>query len=109
MNYPATERNWYNSRTKYWGLAKKWLEQGSIPEDKDLLQEGPSLLYTFDKQGRFQLESKELAAKRGVNSPDTFDALAYSFAANPDPTMLSGGGSPNPADYGDNQISISWY
>jgi hypothetical protein len=109
QNYASTERNWFNSRTKYWGLAKKWLETGSIPEDRDLMKEGPSLLYTFDKLGRFQLESKELAAKRGVDSPDTFDSLAYSFAANPDPTMhLSIGGS-TASESDANQITISWY
>jgi hypothetical protein len=86
QNFPATERNYVNSRTKAWGLAKKWLETGSIPDNKDLLREGPSLLFSYDKFGRMALESKELAAKRGVHSPDVFDAFCYSFMANHDPS-----------------------
>ena len=83
-NLPETEKQYSNTRSKYWGEAKKWLEYGSIPNDKDLINEGSSLLYSYDKYGRYQLESKELAAKRGVGSPDVFDSLAYSFAAKPD-------------------------
>lgn len=111
-NYPATERNWSNSRTKYWGLARQWLDYGSIPNDSHLLAEGPSLLYNYDKHGRFQLESKDMAAKRGVSSPDTFDSFAYSFAANPEPDFdsrpsgRSASGSPRHEDT--NQIEIIW-
>lgn len=109
QNYPTTERMWFNSRTKYWGMVKKWLETGSIPEDKDLLKEGPSLLYTYDKYGRFQLESKELAARRGVDSPDIFDSLAYSFAANPDMSIRASMTSSEESGNRYDTIEISWH
>lgn len=86
-NLPETEKQYSNTRSKYWGEAKRWLEYGSIPNDKDLISEGSSLMYAYDKHGRYQLESKELAAKRGVGSPDVFDSFAYSFAAKPDITQ----------------------
>jgi hypothetical protein len=86
-NLPETEKQYSNTRSKYWGEAKRWLEYGSIPNDKDLISEGSSLMYSYDKYGRYQLESKELAAKRGVGSPDVFDSFAYSFAAKPDITQ----------------------
>lgn len=79
---PNTEKEYFNGRSKCWGLAKKWLQYGSIPFDQDLIDGGSALLYSYDRLGRYQLESKELAAKRGVSSPDTFDAFAYTFTIN---------------------------
>ena len=78
-NLPDTERQYFNTRSRAWGRAKKWLAMGSIPDDKDFIADGSSLLYNYDKIGRYQLESKELAQKRGVGSPDAFDAFAYSL------------------------------
>lgn len=82
-NFDQYEQEYYNTRTKYWGEARKWLKYGSIPNDADLLAEGPSLLYTRDDKGRYQLESKKLASKRlsvDWHSPDVFDSFAYTFA-----------------------------
>lgn len=72
-------KQYYNRRTALWGATRDWIKYGSIPDDKDLVASGSSLLYTYDSKGRFQLESKELAKKRGVHSPDAWDALSYSF------------------------------
>ena len=72
-------RQYYNRRTALWGASRDWIKYGSIPDDKDLIASGSSLLYTYDNKGRFQLESKDLAKKRGVHSPDAWDALSYSF------------------------------
>lgn len=112
-NLPATDRYYANTRTKFWGRAKDWLEYGSIPDDKDLLAEGPSLLYSYDNHGRFQLETKELAARRGVSSPDIFDAFAYSFAANPEPDYRVGN-SPTGIKHGlyedqEQALDIVWH
>ena len=76
---PGGEKEYTNKRTKLWGKAKAWLKYGSLMRDPDLVDGGAALLYTYDRYGRWVLESKELAAKRKVSSPDDFDAFAYSF------------------------------
>lgn len=79
-----SDKKYSNTRARAWGRAKEWLETGSIPNNQDLINEGSSLLYFYDKYGRYVLESKEMARDRGVGSPDNFDAFAYSVMASID-------------------------
>lgn len=72
-----------NRRAEMWGLSKDWLDDvaGVDIPDKDSLQAdacGPS--YHYDVSQRVQLESKEAMRKRGVRSPDEWDAVALTFA-----------------------------
>ena len=76
-------KEYNNKRTQLWGLAREWIKHASIPNDEDLVRAGSSLLYTFDNKGRTHLESKDLAKRRGVHSPDAWDALSYSLAVTP--------------------------
>lgn len=101
-NLPNTEKIYYNGRAKLWGMARDWLKYGSIPDNKDLIDEGSSLLYTYDALGRYQLERKQDALKRGIPSPDDFDSFAYTFGVNPtsNTTIIK------PVD---TNISIAWY
>lgn len=75
---PHTEKMYTNTRTKYWGLAKEWLEYGDIPDNRELITQGSTPLYTYDKLGRFMLEQKKDLA----SSPDLFDGFAYTFGVN---------------------------
>lgn len=73
-----------NRRAEMWMRSRDWLqaEGGADIPDEDSLQTdacGPG--YKYDTQQRLLLESKEAMRKRGVRSPDDWDALALTFAA----------------------------
>lgn len=72
-----------NRRAEMWGKSKDWLEEpgGVQIPDTDALQAdatGPG--YKYDSLTRVQLESKEDMRKRGLRSPDEWDAVALTFA-----------------------------
>lgn len=69
-----------NKRAEMWGGVKKWLETGSIPDDKKLKADlvGPKTKPT--SEGVIQLESKRDMKLRKIASPDRGDALALTFA-----------------------------
>jgi hypothetical protein len=72
-----------NRRAEMWALSKEWLEDvgGADIPDTDALQAdacGPA--YKYDVNQRLQLESKEDMRKRGVRSPDEWDAVVLTFA-----------------------------
>lgn len=72
-----------NRRAEMWYASREWLDAsgGADIYDEDSLQAdacGPA--YKYDTQQRFLLESKESMRKRGVRSPDDWDALALTFA-----------------------------
>lgn len=99
---PDMDKEYYNGRAKCWGKAKKWLNYGSIPNSRELIEEGSSLLYSYDIHGRFQLERKKDAVKRGIHSPDHFDAFAYTFAI---PVQQAGSNT----QIENNHVEIDWY
>jgi hypothetical protein len=72
-----------NRRAEMWMKSKEWLEDPAgvqIP-DSDSLQAdacGPS--YRWDSQTRLVLERKDDMRRRGVPSPDEWDAVALTFA-----------------------------
>jgi hypothetical protein len=73
-----------NRRAEMWMRSRDWLQTvgGVDIPDKDSLQAdacGPT--YKYDMQQRLVLESKEAMMKRGVRSPDEWDAVALTFAA----------------------------
>jgi len=72
-----------NRRAEMWTRSRDWLneEGGADIPDRDSLQAdacGPS--YQYDANQRVQLESKEHMRKRGIRSPDEWDAIALTFA-----------------------------
>lgn len=72
-----------NRRAEIWMRSKKWLEDeaGADIPDEDALQAdacGPG--YKYDSLTRLQLEKKEDMRRRGVISPDLWDAVALTFA-----------------------------
>ena len=72
-----------NRRAEMWMRSKEWLEDtaGVQVPDSDALQAdacGPS--YRYDSHTRLVLERKEDMRRRGVPSPDEWDAVALTFA-----------------------------
>jgi hypothetical protein len=72
-----------NRRAEMWMASKDWLDQegGVDIPDKDSLQAdacGPG--YKYDSNARVLLESKQDMRRRGVKSPDEWDAVVLTFA-----------------------------
>jgi hypothetical protein len=80
----ALEDSRYTNKRAEMGITlRNWFQQagGVDVEDLDVLQTdfcGPR--FSFDSAGRYVLEKKEAMLKRGVESPDFFDAGALTFA-----------------------------
>jgi len=70
--------SWYNLREKF----RK--NEINIAPDEVMVGQLSALKYKFDGAGRYQLESKEEAKKRGLNSPDRADVLAMLFESDDD-------------------------
>lgn len=81
-----------NRRAEIWMASRTWLSQegGVQIPDEDTLQGdacGPG--YKYDSNSRVQLEKKEDMRKRGMPSPDGWDAVALTFA---EPVAVDGPG-----------------
>lgn len=70
-----------NKRADMWFQMRKWLRNGSIPNDNELRDDltAPDKINNTD-DGLILLEPKESMRKRGLPSPDAADALALTFA-----------------------------
>jgi hypothetical protein len=80
---PLEDSRYVNKRAEMGCLLRNWFQQpgGVDIEDVDVLQTdlcGPR--YSYDSAGRTLIEKKEAMMKRGVESPDFFDAAALTFA-----------------------------
>jgi hypothetical protein len=80
----ASERDKYvNKRAEMWNEMREWLN-GELPvkiPDSDVLHTDLcGLGYKYDSNGRLLIEKKDDLKKRGLDSPDTADALALTFA-----------------------------
>ena len=78
---------YYNKRAECYGRLKTWLDIGSLPADDQLGREIVQIRLADrqpDKRGaeddRILLEKKKAMIARGLGSPDSADALAYTFA-----------------------------
>lgn len=71
---------YFNRRAEMWAEVRDWLPGASIPADDILTGDlvGPN--YGYDSDGRLKLETKEHMRARGVQSPDSGDALGLTFA-----------------------------
>lgn len=74
------ENIYFNKRAEMYGLMKKWLETGLIPDEQIMIDDLTGVEYGFARENRIQLEKKEDMKKRGLASPDIADALALTFA-----------------------------
>lgn len=70
-----------NTRAKMWGDMKKWLQEGGVIENDEILRNdliGPEAYINL--KGQIQLEEKQHMKERGQPSPNRADALALTFA-----------------------------
>ena len=97
-NSPDDDETYYNKRVEMWGRMRDWLKDADIPNDKDLRAAliGVEYGFTDSRSGeKLRLERKADMKKRGLDSPDEGDALAYSFAERLAPTMMSNSFEPD--------------
>ncbi len=73
---------YYNRRAEMWAKMKLWLddEPSKMPEKDEILNDLTAIRYSFDSNGRLQLEKKEDMKRRGIQSPDIGDAVALTFS-----------------------------
>lgn len=70
-----------NKRMEMWATMKEWLaKHGTLPDDRELIDDIVAPTYHFDAGHRMFLEKKDDMKKRGLPSPDCADALALTFA-----------------------------
>jgi hypothetical protein len=82
-----------NRRAEIWMRSKEWLmdEAGvDIPDDDAIQADACGTSYKYDSLTRLQLESKQDMRRRGVPSPDIWDAVALTFAENLPPEPEAG-------------------
>lgn len=80
FSWKSGSKRYGNKRAEMWASMKKWLQTGSIPDDKRLKTDlgGPNK--KPDSKGTMFLESKRDMKARKLASPDSADALAVTFA-----------------------------
>ena len=74
----------FNRRAEMWSRSKEWLEDiagVSIPDSDALQADACGPQYRYNSNQYLLIESKEEMRKRGVRSPDEWDAVALTFAA----------------------------
>lgn len=72
-----------NRRAEMWLRSKEWLADPlgvDIPDESAYLTDAVGPSYKYDSNQRIVLESKESMRKRGVRSPDRWDAVVLTFA-----------------------------
>ena len=72
-----------NRRAEMWGKSKDWLDDiggADIPDTDAIQADACAPGYKYDSISRVTLESKDDIRKRGLLSPDEWDAVALTFA-----------------------------
>lgn len=100
-----------NRRAEMWMRSKEWLmdPMGVDIPDVGIFQSdavGPS--YKYDSNQRIQLESKESMRKRGVRSPDVWDAVALTFAEPVYERRDDASARPSLPQYSSDTASLGW-
>jgi hypothetical protein len=73
-----------NRRSEMWQRSKEWLEDeggADIPDDDALHADAVAPGYHFDMRQYLLLEEKKDIRRRGLRSPDGWDAVALTFAS----------------------------
>lgn len=78
----ADDKNKYqNKRVEMWDRAREWLSVGCLPNDIQLQKDACGIRYRYTMTGnQMQLERKDEMKKRGMSSPDVFEALCQTFS-----------------------------
>ncbi len=80
-----------NSTGLMWGKIRQYLKDKrlNLPDDDTLFSQLTNRRYGVNKDGKLELERKEMMKKRGLPSPDIADALALALY-DPDETIYFG-------------------
>ncbi len=78
---PDDDKTYYNKRAEMADRMRIQMTEGmDIPNDADLRKAMIGIEYGYDDKERLRLERKQDMKKRGLESPDDFDAIAYTYA-----------------------------
>ena len=101
----ADSKNW-NLRAKMYRGYRDWLADGPVrmPACKELKSQSSSLKYGY-KDGLLLMASKKDMKAKGFKSPDKSDALALTWAAEPDDNLPS----QRPASFGHEPVRQKYY
>ena len=71
----------YNKTAECWSRMRDWIKGADLPaKDNEMRLALIGREYYFDDRERIRLERKQDCKKRGLESPDEADAIAYTFA-----------------------------
>lgn len=73
----------FNRRAEMWMRSRDWLGElggADIPDDDSLQADACAPGYHYNSNSYLLIESKEAMRKRGMRSPDEWDAIALTFA-----------------------------
>ena len=78
---PDEPEVYWNKRCEMWDRMRRMMKEGmDIPNDADLRNALIGVEYGFNDKEQMRLERKQDMKKRGLDSPDEADAIAYTFA-----------------------------
>ena len=78
---PDDKDTYWNKRVEMWDRMRIMMAEGmDIPNDADLRNAIIGIEYGFNDKEQMRLERKQDMKKRGLDSPDEGDAIAYTFA-----------------------------
>jgi len=78
---PDDKDTYWNKRCEMWDRMRNLMKEGmDIPNDADLRNSLIGIEYGFNDKEQMRLERKQDMKKRGLDSPDEGDAIAYTFA-----------------------------
>lgn len=80
----------FNRKAELWYAMREWIQDGAdLLNDKELETDLTGIQYGFDGKNRWVLETKEDMKERGLDSPDSADALALTFHSPVAPTKAT--------------------
>jgi len=92
----------FNRRAEMWMRSRDWLDEpggADVPDEDSIQSDACSPGYHYNGNSYLLIESKEAMRKRGVRSPDEWDAVVLTFAEpvaprrkRPDSTSVVSGG-----------------
>ena len=80
FGWKAPDHHYANMRSYMWSRMREWLPHGAIDNSPQLETDLAGPGYHHNPHDQVVLESKEEMKKRGLDSPDSGDALALTFA-----------------------------
>lgn len=73
-------RKYLNSRAEMWDRTADWLDDASLPDDQELIDELTAIQYGYNAKLQMQIEGKADLKKRILISPDKADSLVMTFS-----------------------------